>query len=78
MKEIIILDKETVTHILQTLRQCRTWLNTDARFSHARSNIRVVGDNVNVAISKINLDIDKFKDNTKILTEKINELNSEV
>jgi len=72
MKQIIIIEKDTFEYLCKTLKQCHDWLNTDAQFAHSRSNIKVVETNVVNSVRMINGDLEKYKDNCKILVEQLN------
>jgi len=76
MNEIIIIDKKTFNHVMETLRFCRRWLDRDAKFAHPNSSVRDLDQNVEVAINLMNRDLEYLKDNTVILEKMIQELNN--
>lgn len=78
MDEIIILNRETYSFLMLTLRQCNYWLETDAVYSHSKSTIRIVKTNVENSLKMINDDIEKYKDNCKILIEELNKQKTDV
>jgi hypothetical protein len=72
MNEIIILNKETYSFLMNTLRQVHNWLQTDAVYAHPNANIKKVETNIQNSLRMINNDITQYKDNCKILVDELN------
>ena len=76
MEQIVILKKETFDFLQKTIDQCRDWLDTDAIYSHSKSNVRVVQTNVINLVRMMNADLDHYRDNRQMLERVLNTLNT--
>lgn len=77
MDKIIIIKYDTLAHIEHTLMQCLSWLKDDARYAHPNAHVKIIDINVRTGLSLIREDTEKFKDNSKIIGEMIEQLNKE-
>lgn len=76
---LTIIDEETLDIVKDALLVCHTWLRTDAKYAHKKSQAAMAGSHVDMALTKLEEARSKYhRVNISLVDEPKDEIKEEI